>query len=122
MGLRPPYFMAKTVAEIKQRALQKLGKLAFGATAESALDDDIQNAYDQVYDRLEGDGLVAWSKTGSVPDKFVQQVVAIVAFERSDSLPADKYNRLAMEASMAPTKIAKHLKGPWVNPLKPENF
>jgi len=107
--------MARTKTEIRNRVLRKLGKLALGQTAEAELADDIEEAYDQVYDTLESEGLVSWA-SDSVPNQFVEHVVSLVAIERAEGLPTERYQRIAVGASIAKKSIAGLINGTFKNP------
>ena len=113
--------MAQTKAQIRNRALRKLGKLAIGQTAEAGLASDIEEAYDQVYARLKSRGLTTFLSS-SVPDEFVEDMVALVAFERSEGIPDSRYMRVRDDASRAMGNISATIAGRWNNPRKPENF
>lgn len=113
--------MAQTKTQIRNRALQKIGKLALSQTANSVLADTMDDAYDQVYARLEKRGLVTWLAS-SVPDEFVEDIVAIVAFERAESIPTERYNRVASDASRAQINISATIAGKWTNPRGVEDF
>ena len=108
--------MAKTIAECRNRALIKLGKLAIGQTATSALANDMEDAYDQVYAKLESRGLVAWSSTDSIPDDFVEDITSLMAFERAEGIPNDRYVRIANDAGRAIGNISATISGPYTNP------
>lgn len=108
--------MAKTKQEIGERALRKLGKLALGQTAEAKLQDSVEDAYDQVYARLKRRNLVEWDSADSVPDEFVEDMVALVAFERSEGIPQERYVRIALDAQRAQANIAAIINGTWVSP------
>ena len=108
--------MAKTIAECRNRALVKLGKLALGQTPTSALANDMEDAYNQVYARLELKGLVTWSSTDSIPDEYVEDITSLMAFERAEGIPNDRYVRIANDASRAPLNIAALIAGPYTNP------
>jgi len=114
--------MPKTKAECRNRALRKLGKLAIGQTAESQLADDMDDAYDQTYARLAEMGLVTWSSTDSVPDEFVEDIVSIMAFERSEGVPDSRYMRLRDDASRALVSISAYISGSYDCPRDVENF
>lgn len=108
--------MAKTKAECRNRALIKLGKLAVGSTATSALASDMEDAYDQIYARLDAKGMATWSSTDSIPDEFVEDVTALMAFERSEGIPGERYARIASDANRAFINIASTIAGKWTNP------
>ena len=108
--------MAKTKAELRNRALVMLGKLPLGQTPTAALANDMEDVYDQVYRRLELRGLVTWSSADSIPDEFVEDITALMAFERSEGIPDSRYNRIASAASRAVNSISAVISGEWTNP------
>lgn len=108
--------MAKTKAELRNRSLVMLGKLALGQTPTAALSNDMEDVYDQVYARLENRGLVTWSSTDSVPDEFVEDITALMAFERTEGVPSERYARIAEAASRAVLSISDTISGEWNNP------
>jgi hypothetical protein len=114
--------MPKTKAECRDRALRKLGKLAIGQTAEAGIASDMEDAYDQIYARLDQLGLVTWSSTGSVPDEFVEDITAMMAFERSERVPDSRYARIRDDASRALTSISAYISGEYENPRDCEDF
>ena len=113
--------MAQTKAQIRDRVLRKLGKLALGQVAEAALASDIEDAYDQMHERLKFRGLVTWDSS-NVPDEFVEDVVAITAFDRAEGIPAERYARIESAAARATINISATLAGKWVNPRNVEEF
>lgn len=113
--------MAQTKAQIRDRALRKLGKLAIGQVAESAIAADIEDAYDQVYARFLKRGLITFLPN-SVPDEFVEDMAAVTAFERSEGIPGERYARVATDASRAQINIAATIQGKWTNPRDVEDF
>lgn len=107
--------MAKTKAEIRNRALVMLGKLPLGQTPTSLLADDMEDVYDQVFADLNSRGLVTWSSTDSVPDEFVDQIASLMAVRRSEGIPNDRYARIAAAAAGAIQSISRIIEGKWVN-------
>ncbi len=114
--------MAKTIAECRNRALVKLGKLPLGQTPGSALSSDMEDAYDQVYQRLKSRGLVTWSSTASIPDEFVEDIVALMAYERSEGIPNDRFVRIREAATSAVVNISATISGKWTNPREYTDF
>lgn len=108
--------MAKTISQCARRALEKIGKLPLGQTPTAALENDMIDAYDQVYARLENRGLVTWSSADSIPDAFVEDVVALMAYERSEGIPDSRFMRIKEAASFAPDTISATISGKWTNP------
>ncbi len=114
--------MAKTKAEMRNRALVKLGKLPLGQTPDGAASSDMEDVYDQVYARLELKGMVTWSSTDSVPDEYVEDVTALMAFERSEGIPDSRYIRIRDDANRAFINISSIISGDWENPRDVEDF
>lgn len=114
--------MAQTKAELRNRALIMLGKLALGQTPSGALSADMENVYDQVYARLKSRDLVTWGTSDDIPDEFVEDITALMAFERSEGIPADRYARIANAANRAVSAISATISGRWVNPRRYTDF
>lgn len=108
--------MAKTKAELRTRALVMLGEIAIGQTPDADIANDMEDVYDQVYARLESRGLVTWSSTDSVPDEFVEDVTALMSFERAEGIPDARYARIRDAASRAVGAISSTISGRWTNP------
>jgi len=113
--------MAQTKAQIRDRALRMLGKLAIGANAVGEIADDIENAYDQVYEDLKSKGLVTWL-SASVPDQFVEDVASIVAINRSEGIPSERFKRIFARASVAELNISSKISGRFNNSRNVEIF
>lgn len=113
--------MAKTKAQIRDRALQMLGKLAIGQTATGQMATDIESAYDQVYAVLKAKGLATWLGA-SVPDEFVEDVATLVAFERTEGIPAQRAQGIAIKAAGATLSISANISGVFNNPRGVENY
>lgn len=71
--------MAKTKAQVRDRAAEELGRLRVGQALQSQDNTRISAAYDEVYADLKAEGLNTWPSTGSVPDELVPFVSALVA-------------------------------------------
>ena len=114
--------MAKTIAEVRNRALNMLGKLPVGHTPTGAVSSDMEDVYDQVYARLELMGLVTWSSTGSIPDEYIEDVSSLMAFERSEGIPDGRYARIRDAAGRATKSISARVSGTWDNPREYTDF
>lgn len=114
--------MAKTKAEVRNRALVILGKLARGQTAEAGLAADMDDAYDQVYDALKKQNMVSWSSTDSIPNEFVQDVALLMAMSRAESAPNERYQRVMLMAQGAYSRIAANINGEYESPFTNEDF
>jgi hypothetical protein len=108
--------MAKTSAELRNRALRKLGKLALGATATGAMADDMDDAYNEVYAKLDNLGLVTWASTEDIPDEYCHDVVSLMAYERADGIPTERLAKIQADSLSAILNISAQIAGKWVNP------
>ena len=113
--------MSRTKAQIVDRSLRMLGKLAIGANSKGAQADDMGLAYDQVYAELESAGLMSWD-ADSVPDEFVESVAALCAAERAEGLSGERYQRIITRASRSKLDISAKIAGKWNNSRKATNY
>ncbi len=74
--------MTVTTAEIRNKALRKLGLLRMGESARPEYAEDLDAAYNEVYAELEAEELPVWSSTANVPDEYVEPMVALCALAR----------------------------------------
>jgi len=102
--------MAKTKSDIVALALRETGRLALGQTPTGEMNSEAEDAYDQVYDSLKEQGLVTWLSS-SVPNEFVPHIKMLVAFILSTGIPAERYNRIAQMAAVAPVRISNLIAG-----------
>lgn len=93
-----------------------LGRLPVGHTPTAALSSDMEDVYDQVYARLAKRGLVSWGPSDSVPDEFVEDITSLMAFDRSEGVPGDRYIRIRDAASRATLSISAMIEGKYINP------
>lgn len=114
--------MARTIAEVRDRALVILGKLARGQTAEGGLAADMDRAYDQIYKSLETQNLVSWGSTDDIPDEFVEDVALLMAFERSESIPSERFQRVAVRGQGSLERIAAKINKSYQSPFTAENY
>lgn len=92
--------MSVTAAEIRNKALKKLGVFGTGTTASSGKSDDLDQAYLEVYEQLSRRHLVTWDTDEEIPDEFIHSVVALVADARKDEyrIPNDLFQRITLDA------------------------
>ncbi len=100
-----------TKAEIRDKAGAKLGKKKLGQALQSAVSDDLDDAYDEVYARLRDEDLVSWHSTAEVPDELVSPVVDLVSFARIDEygVKGERAQRIMIAASQAEIRIRRSL-------------
>lgn len=72
--------VAKT--EVRNRALRSLGVIGWGETPDSVIQADMDQAYTEVYKRLEDANLTTWAEDADVPDNIVPNVVLLCALAR----------------------------------------
>ena len=98
-----------TLEEIRVKAAKKLGLLGVGQTLRSTIDDDLTNAYTEVYAEIETLGLATWAVTDDIPDQFVFAVTSWVAGSRLDeyNVPLEKYQRVANDFAKAEPTIRR---------------
>jgi hypothetical protein len=96
-----------TAAQIRTKALKKLGVLAIGQTASAEISADLDEAYEEVYAQLDARNLAEWDSDEEIPDEYVNPVVALVAYARVDeySIPNDRYQRITLDMRQALAQI-----------------
>lgn len=114
--------MSRTIAEVRDRALVILGKLARGQTAEGGVKEDMELAYDQIYQSLETQNLVSWGSTESIPTEFVEDIALLMAFERSESIPSERFQRIAVRVQGALERIAAKINKSYQSPFTSDNY
>lgn len=114
--------MAKTSIELRNRALRKLGRLALGATATGAMASDMDDAYDEVYAKLDNLGLVTWASTEDIPDEYCQDVVSLMAWARADGIPSERLAKIQADSEVAVLNIAAQIQGKWTNPEQSSDY
>lgn len=114
--------MARTITEVRDRALFILGKLARGQTATGELADDMDRAYDQIYQSLETQNLVSWGSTDDIPDEFVEDIALLIAFERSESIPTERFQRIGVRVQGSLERIAAKINKSYQSPFTSEDY
>lgn len=89
-----------TLAAIREKTAKKLGLFGTAQTLRSTIDDDLTDAYTEVYAELESLDLATWASTDAVPDQFVSAIVTWMAYTRVDeyAVPDNKYQRIVSDA------------------------
>ena len=75
-----------TKAEVALRTAQMLQRVRLGQAIDNTLETRINSAYTEVYNDLKDDQLVTWAVAGTIPDKIVPWLVALIAFNCTDSV------------------------------------
>jgi len=109
--------MSKTLAEVAEKVLKKLGRLADGQVAPASQKKSVTDEYDGLYDELLNDGLVNWAKADSIPD-FAYNPICILLLGRvaDDFGVPDKWS--ARETQQR-KKISAQISSPYVSATTP---
>lgn len=75
--------MAVSPAEIRNRALRRLGVIGWGETPDSTIADDMDQAYAEVFAHLEEANVSVWAIAADVPNGIVRPLVNLCALARS---------------------------------------
>ena len=91
-----------TKAEVRNQALNLLGVLMIGQSAQSQDATEIETAYEEIYADLKTEGLATWASTAEIPDKLVYHVVSLVALSRSETygVSDSRYQRILNRAGV----------------------
>ena len=117
--------MSRTTAQVRTHAAEKLGVLGIGQTIRTEISDDLDQSYIEVFNMLRAEGLANWGTVSDpVPDELVPPVVSLVAAGRATryGVPADRFQRILLEASQAEDVIRKIEAPPKIGPTKINNF
>ena len=89
-----------TKAEIRNRALRKLGVLEAGGTPTADEITDVEEAYDALYGYLESKDAVTWDSDESVPVEAETPMVRLLMAEIADEFGQEegRYQRIIIEA------------------------
>lgn len=96
-----------TVAEVKKRALQLLGRAVIGQGVQSQHDTRIGTAYTEVYADLKTEGIATWAEAGTIPDDVSPHLVALMAFNAVDEYGVSnaRYQRIVARSIPAKREI-----------------
>lgn len=114
-----------TTAEIRNKALKRLGVLGRGQTARSEDADDLDSAYQELHAELEAEGMTPWgANTADIPAQYVNSIVSLLAFSRINeySVPTERFQRITLTAAGARRKIRSLQQIPQQGPTPIENF
>jgi hypothetical protein len=92
-----------TAKQIRETAAENLGILAQGETLQSAEVADLDQAYIEVYNELQGLNLTTWAVADDVPDKYSRSIAMLVAESRAVKyqVAEAKYQRIKLESQQA---------------------
>ena len=98
-----------TVEEVRHKAGRILGIVRFGQALKSEDDLLLTESYAQVYDMLKDEGIAVWASTADVPNRVVEHVAALMAFNVCDDkgVSPTRYNRIIARRNVAMPEIRK---------------
>ncbi len=102
-----------TKQEIRNQALQMLGVLRVGQSAQTQDATEIETAYDEVYADLKDEGLATWAAADEAPDTITPYMAGLVALSRNVTygISAERYQRIialtGTDGSLAYREIRK---------------
>lgn len=113
-----------TKAEIRNQALQLLGRLRLGQSPQNQDKVVIEQAYDEVYEGLKVLGLATWASTASVPTEVVPHVVALVAIARANvyGVSDSRLIRIKGQSDIAEREIRKLVTPKFESLEEPDNY
>lgn len=79
-----------TKAEAQQRAAEMLKVVAIGQGVDSQIDTRLGEAYDEVYARLQMEGLAVWLSSAAMPDEITPHFVALMAENKMGQIPVSE--------------------------------
>jgi len=93
-----------TVAEIKRRTLEEIGRLRLGQSFQTQDNTFMQSMYDETYAELKELGLATWASTGTIPAELAPHLINIMALKASSvyGVSDSRYQRILAGASVAP--------------------
>lgn len=105
-----------TKAEIRDRALRKLGVLATGQTADANAADLAGTAYDEIHAELTELGLAIWPLTAECPDRLSEHVANLVAYRLVNdfSVSSERYQRIVADSSRSESYIHRMINGEYL--------
>lgn len=76
----------------------------------------VVQSYASNYDRLKGEGIIAWGPTDEIPDAVSEQITSIIIEAIFDNFPqtAIPYQKVAAKASIAEKQLARYVTGKYV--------
>lgn len=111
-----------TLSQVRTRALRRLGVVGVGVTPTGAQDEDMKQAYSEVYAELEELNLTEWAEDEDVPTKFADTISNLVASKRLDEygVSSERYQRIMSKAANSEAEIRRLIAGSYVS--EPTHF
>lgn len=105
--------MAKTILEISNKVLSRLGRLPDGQVAPQSQVQVVEDAYDGLYEELLNDSLVNWASTDDIPDFASNSIQTLLL-----GMVADEFgvpNQWIQLTDIARSKLSQQLALPYVS-------
>lgn len=105
-----------TKAEIRDRALRKLGVLATGQTPDANAASLATTAYDEIHAELSSLGLAVWAATADCPEKLSEHVANLIAYRLVNdfSVSSERYQRIVADSSRSESYIHRMINGEYI--------
>ena len=104
--------MSKTIAEIANSVLKKLGRLPDGQTAPASQTKVVKDAYTGLYDELLNDSLVNWGIDDDIPSLAVYAItVLLLGMTANDFGVTDAWSNREV---LMRRKLSKQITSPYV--------
>lgn len=106
-----------TESQLRIKALRLLGVLGVGRTPTSAQDNDMKEAYTEVYAELDKLNLVEWAEGSDIPAEFVDTVANLIASKRIDEygVAGERYQRIMGKALQAEITLSRLIASDYVS-------
>ena len=113
-----------TKAEVRSRVAHMLQRVRLGQSLPSDLSARIDDAYDEVYQDLKDDQLVTWASAGTIPDKVAPHLIALMAFNCTDSIHVSDslLQRITAKRNIAKREIRRVVTPQYESLDEPEDF
>lgn len=89
-------------ANLALDVLEKMGVKSMAGSVSSAISNDMEACYEELYEELQADGLVEWASDASIPGRYVGVVGDIMAIYRQDKypMPPERFNAIAARVGL----------------------
>lgn len=104
--------MSKTIKEISNSVLRKLGRLPDGQVAPASQQEIISDDYDDLYQELLNDSLVNWAATDDIPDFAAGPIKILLLGRNADDFGVvDKWSVRERQQRL---KLSSQITSPYV--------
>ncbi|MCP4365423.1 MAG: hypothetical protein GY800_09025 [Planctomycetes bacterium] len=104
--------MVKTLDQISERVLRKLGRLPLGQVMDADQAQQVKDAYAELYAELLNDGIMEWVETDDIPDYAVSSIISMLLANLADDFGVP--NQWASNYEYFRIKLASQIASPYV--------